>query len=317
MKTPLLAGLLLALAPLAWAQKPVPAIDPTRSTNAASPPAPPRMAAPPPVNLLSGRQARLNPKEERAVRLSEEWKQRPDLPTRGHEGAVVFTFGATLPTVVCAPLYPCNLLLQPGEVVQQVDLGDAVRWKVTPSIYGTGSQATTALVIKPTDSGLESALTISTDRRLYTVKLLSRLRDWMPKVAFAYPEDVHQAWADYHAAQARTREATVLSDGRNIEALDFGFRLSGDSPSWRPIRVYTDGRKTYIQFPREMAFDEAPALVTFSSEGSLFSSPSPQLVNYRRQKDRYVVDKVLRRAALITGVGDQQTKVEIQREGGG
>ena len=27
-----------------------------------------------------------------------------------------------------------------------------------------------------------------------------------------------------------------------------------DEPAWRPLRVYTDGAKTYIQFPRAMAF---------------------------------------------------------------
>jgi type IV secretion system protein VirB9 len=325
-------SLVLGVPSLALAQQQVPAIDTTASYTPAAAQAPaggtasagttdadksqaPQIA-PPPVNLLSGRQVSLSPKEQRAVRLSDEWKRRADMPTRGQEGAVVFTFGATLPTVVCAPLYPCNLLLQPGEVVQQLDVGDPVRWKVTPSFYGTGSNATTALVIKPTDSGLESALTVSTDRRLYVVKLASRLRDWMPKVAFSYPEDVQQAWAHYYAAQGRAREATVMSDGMNIDALDFGFRISGDSPSWRPIRVYTDGRKTYIQFPREMQFDEAPALVALGNDAGLFSSPSKQLVNYRKVRDRYVVDKVLTRAALISGVGSDQTQVEITREEG-
>jgi P-type conjugative transfer protein TrbG len=315
MKTNLLPLYLIVGVPaLALAQPQVPAIDPAAARHR-TPAFVATGATPPALPRLSGKQAPLNAKEQRAVRLSNEWKRRNDLPTRGQEGAVVFTFGATLPTVVCAPLYPCNLVLQAGEVVQQVDIGDAVRWKVTPSIYGTGSHATTALVIKPTDSGLESALTIATDRRLYTVKLLSRLRDWMPRVAFSYPEEVQQAWSDYAAAQARAREATVLSDGLPLDALDFGFRLSGDSPSWRPIRVYTDGRKTYIQFPREMQFDESPALVALGNDGALFSNASPQLVNYRQQKDRYVVDKVLKRAALITGVGGNQTRVEIRREG--
>jgi type IV secretion system protein VirB9 len=127
---------------------------------------------------------------------------------------------------------------------------------------------------------------------------------------------VHQAWANYDAQQARVQAATVMADGTNLEHLDFGFRISGDSPLWRPIRVYTDGRKTYIQFPRAMQFDKAPALVALGQAGGLFSSPREQLVNYRARGDRYVVDKVLARAALISGVGSDQTKVEITREEG-
>ncbi|QCG94493.1 hypothetical protein E6C67_11235 [Azospirillum sp. TSA2s] len=77
---------------------------------------------------------------------------------------------------------------------------------------------------------------------------------------------------------------------------------------FHPERVYTDGRKTYIQFPSEMRYDESPALVAIGADDK------EQLVNYRASGDRYVVDKVLRHAALISGVGGDQTKVEILRE---
>ena len=40
-----------------------------------------------------------------------------------------------------------------------------------------------------------------------------------------------------------------------------------------------------------------------------------QLVNYRMLDDRYVVDLVIDKAALIRGVGRHQERVEISREG--
>jgi type IV secretory pathway VirB9-like protein len=40
-----------------------------------------------------------------------------------------------------------------------------------------------------------------------------------------------------------------------------------------------------------------------------------QLVNYRMVDDRYVVDQVIDRAALIRGVGRHQERIEIAREG--
>ena len=40
-----------------------------------------------------------------------------------------------------------------------------------------------------------------------------------------------------------------------------------------------------------------------------------KLVNYRPIGDRYVVDKVIDRAALIQGVGSDQIKVTITHKG--
>ncbi|MFS2012857.1 P-type conjugative transfer protein TrbG [Azospirillum sp. CT11-132] len=267
-----------------------------------------RTGTPPPVNLMSGKEAELNAKEKRGVALSGEWRGGKDRPARGQAGRVTFTYGSTLPSVVCAPLRVCNLELQPGEVVQQIDLGDIARWKATPTAYGTGANQTSVIVIKASDSGLTTTMTIATDRRIYVVQLVSRTKDWMPLVAFVYPEDVQQDWDAYRAAVNRRQQATTLSDGLNAANLDFNFAIRGDSPSWRPVRVYTDGRKTYIQFPSEMRYDESPALVAIGADDK------EQLVNYRASGDRYVVDKVLRHAALISGVGDDQTKVEILRK---
>lgn len=77
--------------------------------------------------------------------------------------------------------------------------------------------------------------------------------------------------------------ASSLPTGENVANLHFGFRLSGEDPSWRPLRVYTDGVKTYIQFPRTLSSGTAPALVALDNDGGWFSSPSEQMVNYRMQ----------------------------------
>jgi type IV secretion system protein VirB9 len=39
------------------------------------------------------------------------------------------------------------------------------------------------------------------------------------------------------------------------------------------------------------------------------------MVNYRVTGDRYIVDSVLDRAELVSGVGDDQTRVLITRDG--
>lgn len=265
---------------------------------------------PPPVHLLSP-SAPLDAKERHAVDLATAWKRRPIMPHAGADGVVRFTFGATEPSIVCAPLQTCDLALQPGEIVNNVDVGDKVRWHVTPAVSGSGSTLTTHLNIKPDDAGLVSSLTIYTARRTYAVKLVSTQSRSMPLVGFNYPDDADNEWSAYR------QHVAFASASRSIQGsaadLDFNFRIGGDNPGWRPVRVYTDGAKTYIEFPHRMAFTTAPALVALTG-GGFFSSPKAQMVNYRIDGDRYVVDTVLDRAELIAGVGGGQTKVTVTRE---
>lgn len=270
----------------------------------------------PEVRLVSPDRVRLDGKEAYGLRLANEWKNNPDRPRRSSDGSVKYLFGATLPTLVCTPLQVCSVRLQPGEVVNDVHAGDTARWRITPATTGAGGEATTMVIVKPTDAGLVTNLLITTDRRAYTIKLASTQSEWIPVLSFDYPDDVNREWAAYRAAQAKQVNATTLPTGQNLANLDFNFRVRGDNPRWKPQRVYSDGSKTYIQFASADFGGEAPALVALGNDGGLFSGPSEQLVNYRVIGDRYVVDKVLDRAALITGVGRHQTKVTIERTGG-
>lgn len=268
---------------------------------------------PPPVNLLSGKDSELTEREKRNVTTAQVFvKGRSplaDLAAPGDAGAVVFRFGASMPTIVCAPLYVCDMSLQPGETVTSVQVGDATRWKVVPAVSGSGAHQITHVIVKPTDIGLSTNLLVTTDRRTYQVKLVSRKDDWMPSISFSYPEDEAAQWAMLRANAAKVEAATVLPETKqSIADLDFGFRMKGDSPSWKPVRVYSDGNKTYIQFPRSLA-SEAPALVALGAD------KKEQMVNYRMIGNTYVADKVLDRALLVSGVGRHQVKVRIERTG--
>lgn len=259
----------------------------------------------------SGASVTMSETENAALKLAQEWKDRPQSPTQGSDGRVTFIFGQGLPTMVCSPLYVCDLELAPGEVVQDINIGDAIRWKISPATVGRDQRAITHLIVKPTEVGIVTNIVITTDERAYCVKLVSSEAQWMPRVAFHYPEDSRKQWAAYALSMAekeRERERRTLPvTQQDAATLDFGFRLSGDFPNWRPVRIYTDGSKTYIQFPGTIRSDEMPALV------ALGPGRTEQLVNYRVVGDRYVVDKVLTSAALISGVGKEQRSVSIVR----
>lgn len=270
----------------------------------------------PPVNLVSPNRIYLDGKEAAGVALANQWKSNPDKPRRGADGSVVYLYGATLPTLVCTPLEVCAIRLQMGEVVNDVHAGDTARWRITPATSGSGATQTTHVIVKPTDAGLTTNLFITTNRRTYSIKLASTQKDWIPLLSFDYPDEVNAAWQAYREQYAQHMAATTLPTGQNLANLDFGFVIRGDRPRWTPQRVYTDGVKTYIQFPSaSFAGSEAPALVSLGRDGGLFSSPTKELVNYRIIGDRYVVDQVIDRAALITGVGRNQVEVIIERRG--
>ena len=331
MRQTLGAALLAALPSLAAAQQ-VPAIQAGASASAfagasvpsdqggghgtqmASASAPVPATMPPPIALVSPSRAVLNAKERRALSLSLRWKNRNEMPHAGEDGYVRFLFGATLPTVVCAPLQVCNLTLQPGEVVNMVNLGDSVRWKVTPALSGNAGTQTTHLIIKPVDAGLTSSLDVETDRRTYAVKLVSTEGQWMPLVAFNYPDDAQAQWKSYQQQVSFGAAGTTLPTGENAANLQFlCVSPAAGGPSWAPTRAYTDGAKTYIEFPSSIAYQAAPALVTLANDGGLFSGPSQQFVNYRMADSRYVVDAMLDKAALISGVGGDQQRVVLTR----
>jgi type IV secretion system protein TrbG len=126
---------------------------------------------------------------------------------------------------------------------------------------------------------------------------------------------MQRQWSAYRQTVSFGAAANTLPTGENVANLDFGFQLSGDNPGWKPLRVYTDGAKTYIEFPRSISFTSAPTLVALDNSGGWFSSGTTQMVNYRMTGDRYVVDRVLDRAELISGVGSGQTRVVITRDG--
>ena len=265
----------------------------------------------------------MSKKERQGVAYGKEWRNNHDRPARGSDGAAVYVFGATLPTVICAPLYVCDLVLQPGEAVKSVTVGDAVRWQITPAEQGAGESLITHVIIKPTDVGLITNMVITTNRRAYVVKLKSREDDWMPRISFEYPEEARGDWRKYKTRIDSDQEAREAArEAQPQGAFDFAYRLSGDSPSWRPLKVYASPSKTYIQFPATLAQGEAPALLAIAEDSSflgldsLFNGPKRQLVNYRLIGDHIELDKVLTHAVLVSGVGSAQTSVEIMHEGG-
>ncbi|MBA3447687.1 MAG: P-type conjugative transfer protein TrbG [Pseudaminobacter sp.] len=242
--------------------------------------------------------------EAKGTGISGQWRGSRGLVTKGPDGKVIFLYGEVQPSVVCSPLQVCDIELQPGEVVRDVLIGDTVRWKVEPATSGaTGGQAI-HLIVKPSEPGLVTSMVVTTSRRTYHIQLKSHQSQYMARVGFEYPEDVSTKLADINA---RLEASVIPGAGVPAEQLNFGYSVSG-SARWRPTRVYSDGLKTYIQFPRTLASQDAPVLFVVSGGEN-------RIVNYRMKGNMMVVDYQVDRAVLLSGVGRRQEKVTIRRGG--
>ena len=101
-----------------------------------------------------------------------------------------------------------------------------------------------------------------------------------------------------------------IDKGVDVSKLQFRYEISGDTPPWRPLSAFDDGSKVYIEMPRGLAQGEAPPLFVIGSEGE------GQLVNYRVNKNYYIVDRLFSAAELRLG-GRTQQIVRITRNEGG
>lgn len=266
---------------------------------------------------FSKKKITLTPQEQRALDIAKRWKVGRGnggiRPFTGQNGTITYVYGVQAPSVVCAVLQVCDLALEVGEQINSLNIGDPARWTIEPSISGSGGNSIQHLIIKPHDVGLETSLIVSTDRRMYHINLRSTRKQFMPQVSFTYPE---QAIAKFNLIQKQERTErennTITATREYLGDLSFDYKVWG-SAAWKPVRVFNDGVKTVIEMPEAMSSTEAPTLLVVRNKGNLFSSDDTVMVNYRLQGNRYIVDAIFDRAILISGVGNKQKKVTIQK----
>jgi type IV secretion system protein VirB9 len=246
----------------------------------------------------------MSPAERKGTGISDRWRGKSGLVTRGPDGKVMFLFGEIQPSIVCAPLQVCDIELQAGETVRDVLVGDTVRWKVEPATSGAVNAQAIHLIVKPSEAGLITSMVVTTSRRTYHIQLKSHSSQYMARTGFDYPDDVTDKLVDMNA---RLETGTAAGAGMPAERLSFSYSVTGRA-SWRPTRVYSDGRKTYIQFPSTLSGQDAPVLF-------VVSGGQDRIVNYRMKDRMMVVDFNIEHAVLVSGVGWRKQKVSIKRSG--
>src|SRR5258708_16136212 len=269
--------------------------------------------SPPPAGYRPKTDVTLSPTATEAVRVSEAFRAESNPPSPGPDGRVIYTFGAGLATLLCAPFRICILELQPGEKLNgEPQIGDSLRWQITPAAYGTGVDGTPVIVVKPPASGLDTNLLVTTDRRAYYLRLVSKAEDYVSRVAFEYPAAHNSRRWQEHMLAERSRQsakAELLPALVTAERLNFSYDIRGPTQHIRPVRAFDDGEKTYLQMPADMKNREAPVLRIVGNDGK------GEVTNYRVQRQTYIVDRLFDRANLVLGAGKKNKglTVEISR----
>ncbi len=210
--------------------------------------------------------------------------------------------------VYAAPGQITDIALEPGEVLTgngPIAAGDTARWIIGDTTSGDGTNgdgrsARVHILVKPTRSDLATNLVLNTDRRTYFLELRSRKATYMPSVSWAYPQSA--------TTTAAARVPATPEIPRPIDR-HYRYALSGDRTPWRPVTVYDDGRRVYVQFPQGIVQGEMPPLFVIGADGD------PELVNTRVFGTLMIVDRLFGAAELRLGGKDQST-VRIERTDG-
>jgi len=207
-----------------------------------------------------------------------------------------------------APEQVSDIALQQGEKIVTVSAGDTLRWVVGDTVSGSGNTARAHVLVKPTRVDLKTNLVIITDRRSYHLELTSNPETYMASVSWRYPRDELIALQGRNEVAERSADL-VVDTGLKVDNLRFRYKIAGDDPPWRPVRVFDDTKKVYIQFPARLDQGDAPPLFVVGPDGQ------NQLVNYRVKERYYIVDRMFAAAELRLG-GDPQQIVRITRTDG-
>jgi type IV secretion system protein VirB9 len=134
----------------------------------------------------------------------------------------------------------------------------------------------------------------------------------MRSVKFSYPEEVADggksatAAAAMGASQAQPRDLSPITPPGT--PLDHSYLIAGPEVHWKPVQAFNDGTHVFIQMPSGMSTGEAPALM-------LGDGKATELANYRVRGSYYIVDKLFKRALMVSGVGREQEQVTIRYAG--
>lgn len=220
-------------------------------------------------------------------------------------------------TIYAAPLKLTDIALQQGEKIISIAAGDTLRWQISQTYSGEGATLRQHVVVKPNQPGLTNTILITTNRRVYHLVLVSTDNDtYMVSVNWHYANSpltfISTESQGYGADGVAPGSAATLGSPFQIDLSRMNFNyefgmVKGDKPSWYPVRVFNDGRQTFIEFPKHFYQTDMPVLYVANN-----SKTYGTMVNWRIKGRYMIVDQVIQKARLQSGVKSKKNQVIVQ-----
>lgn len=234
---------------------------------------------------------KVNP--QKVIREANEDAKRNPVLASYQNGAMIYKWEpSSLYQVYTTPLRITDVVFEKGEVIKSITGGDTTRWQVVQSSSGSEFEKIPHIIIKPYDANLNTNLVVMTDRRTYHLEIHSlKSGDYMPSVQWKHPK-------------LRAKPSYLHPFDKTPSQLDFGYHfVAKEKPSWMPLRVFDDGEKTYVEFPKSVMNREMPAFFRLSK------SREAEIVNFRTVDNLYIVDGLIDLAELRIG-SDERVGIE-------
>ncbi|ENZ81603.1 MULTISPECIES: P-type conjugative transfer protein TrbG [Caulobacter] len=203
--------------------------------------------------------------------------------------------------VIAMPGRITDIVLEPGEALVEtgaIAAGDTARWTIGDTTSGTGAQRRVHVLVKPTEPDLSTNLLINTDRRTYYLELRASSRTWQAQVSWVYP-----------VSPPVLVEAPPVAAELDLSRVNRGYRIEGDHPLWRPLAVFDDGHRAYVEFGPGVVLDDLPPLYRLGVDGK-----TSEIINYHIEGRRIVVERLFDRAELRFGIKRQAQRVRLIRQ---
>ncbi|GGG16853.1 MULTISPECIES: TrbG/VirB9 family P-type conjugative transfer protein [Rhizobium] len=184
-----------------------------------------------------------------------------------------------------------TILFGADEEITQVVAGDTVSWQILTSADRR------SLTLKPMEKDAATNLSVVTTKRTYSFDLRvndsKAMQNQTFKLKFTYPEDAGlkgtaELWKQAQDAQRNPNIKNIRRDKVNY---DYGFK---GNDAAKPLWVFDDGLKTFMKFTSDI-----PAIFIVDAKRR------ESLVNYRREADYVVIDKVSRQWSLRYGTEEE------------
>lgn len=225
------------------------------------------------------------------------------------DGTILYPYGLAQVDITTKRMMYSKIILQEGEKIMSAAAGDTTRWNILPNYIGDSKSYTPVVLVKPFMGGLQTSLSIITDKRDYDIVIRSvDSGDYMPRIGFYYPQDKADA-INIGLPPDKIENNSSKQPKINIESIKYDYRIRGDKRlDWYPIKVFEDGNKVFIKMPEDVDHSQLPIFMTIDSHGQT------EVVNYRYFKPYYVVDNIFDRGVLILGTDKYKQIIQLTKE---